>query len=285
MVVKKIALFAPVAGQYGTMHFFTEELAQALTRQGVQSRILHAEYDKPGPFIDDLLSDRPDCTLSFNGLLPDAEGRFFCDMLELPHVAYLIDSPNHFFSLAKSKYTIITAIDRDFCDFFHGLGCPHVLFSPHAVDKNLAPGLEERTHDVLMLASFIDYEMVRNEWNKRYPKALCEVLDHACEITLSDPRISYIQSFVQALDHALKHSKPIDPVQLNMSELFDEIELYVRGRDRIEMVKAITDTPLHIFGAGNTKENWKKYLGKNHSRIVPHGAVSYEKSSKPHEKK
>lgn len=279
MVVKKIVLFAPIAGQYGAMHCFTEELAKAFERQGVTCRILHAQRDKPAEFIDALLADQPDCTLSFNGLLPDGEGRFLADMLKIPHVAYIIDSPNHFFTLSRSPYTIIASIDRDFCDFYHGLHCPYVLFSPHAVDQALAPLKgEKRTHDILMLSTFIDYEAVRNQWKKKYSPAICSVLEHACEILLSEPRISYIQSFVQALDHALKKSAPINPIELNLGELFDEIELYARGKDRIELVKAIEDIPVTVVGAGNTIENWKKYLGKHHNRIIPQNEISYQET-------
>lgn len=279
MVVKKVVLFAPTTGQYGVMHYFTEELAKAFTRQGVECRILRAQRDKPADFIDNLLEDRPDFTLSFNGLLPDEEGRFFADMLKIPHVAYVIDSPNHFFSLSRSEYTLVASIDRDFCDFFRGMHCPYVLFSPHGVDQNLNfDNRENRSIDALMLSSFIDYEAVRKEWINKYSSTICFVLEQACEITLAEPRISYIQSFVQALDQAMKHSRPIDALELNLGELFDEIELYVRGKDRIELVKAITDVPVHVYGAGNTSENWKKYLGNDYDRVILHDAVSYEEA-------
>lgn len=279
MVINKIALFAPITGQYGAMHFFTESLAKAFSRQGVECRILRAQRDKPAEFIDNLLDDRPDCTLSFNGLLPDEEGRFLADMLKIPHVAYVIDSPNHFFTLSRSQYTIIATIDRDFCDFYHGLHCPYVLFSPHAVNQDLTPDVsEKRIYDILMLSTFIDYEAVRNQWKKKYSAAICSVLEKASEITLSEPRNSYIQSFVQALDQALKQAQPINPIDLNLGALFDEIELYVRGKDRIELVKAMKDLPVHVVGTGNTTENWKKYLGKEHNRIIPHAPVTYEEA-------
>lgn len=279
MKLEKIILFGAINSQYGAMHQFTEQLAQAFNRQGVHCLVLYPERNHPGEFIDEILKERPDCTLSFNGLLPDDEGRFLCDMIGIPHVAYIIDPPNHFFSLGHSPRTIVASIDRDFCNFFRGLHCQHVLFSPHAIDKNLmAPAEEKRIYDVLMLSSFIDYEAVRNNWKKLYSPALCEVLNEAAEITLSDTHTSFIQAFVQALDHALKASKPIDPLQLNLPELFDEIELYVRGVDRIELVKALQGIPVHIFGSGNTKENWKKYLGKNDQHIILHDAISIEEA-------
>jgi spore maturation protein CgeB len=279
MAVKKIALFAPITGQYDSMHFFTEGLAKAFTRQGVECRILRSQRDRPAEFIDNLLDNRPDCTLSFNGLLPDEEGRFLADMLKIPHVAYNIDSPNHFFTLSRSQYTIIATIDRDFCDFYHGLHCPYVLFSPHAINQDLAPNAgEKRIYDILMLSTFIDYEAVRNQWKKKYSAAVCSVLEKASEITLSEPRISYIQSFVQSLDQALNQGQPINPIELNLGALFDEIELYVRGKDRIELIKALEDVPVHVIGAGNTTENWKKYLGNQHNRVIVHDPVTYEEA-------
>src|SRR5262249_10865415 len=96
-MIKHIDLFMPPnISQYGVLHHFTIKMNEALQRSGVRSRILEAQKDNPKPFLSELFNEIPDCTLSFNGLLPDKEGRFFCDLVKIPHVACTIDSPNAF---------------------------------------------------------------------------------------------------------------------------------------------------------------------------------------------
>ncbi len=93
MKLKKVYLFASLASQYNVVDHFTEELANALNRQGVISKIIEAKRDDPRAFLRAILEDPPDCTLSFNGLLPDHEGHFLADFIKIPHVACLTDSP------------------------------------------------------------------------------------------------------------------------------------------------------------------------------------------------
>src|SRR6516162_3155093 len=105
--MKKIDVFMPPLSQYSVLHHFTKKLHEALVQQGIVSRLLEAKHNDPGPFLDALLKDPPDCTLSFNGLLPDNQGRFFSDMIRIPHVACLVDSPTNFLTLVRSPYSVI----------------------------------------------------------------------------------------------------------------------------------------------------------------------------------
>ena len=116
--MKRIDVFMPPLSTYGVLHHFTEKMHEALLRAGIQSRLLEAKRNDPGPFLKALFEDKPDCTISFNGLLPDTQGRFFCDMVNIPHVACLVDSPNSYLSLTQSPLTIITCVDQSSVDFF-----------------------------------------------------------------------------------------------------------------------------------------------------------------------
>src|SRR5262249_44553215 len=154
--IKRIDLFMPPnLSQYGVLHHFTKKLQEAFSRLSVNCRILEAQRNNPKPFLTELFKDPPDCTLSFNGLLPDEEGRFFADLIRIPHVAYVVDSPNSFVSLVQSPFTIIASVDGKSCEFFRGIHGAHVLFMPHGVEKDL--GMEfydhERPYDVLLLSS------------------------------------------------------------------------------------------------------------------------------------
>jgi spore maturation protein CgeB len=279
-MIKRIDLFMPPSFcQYGVLHHFTKKLQEAFQRLGVNCRLLEAQYNNPKPFLTELFQDPPECTLSFNGLLPDEEGRFFCDLIRIPHVAYVVDSPNGFVTLAQSPLTIIANVDRQACDFFRGINSRHVLFMPHGVEKNL--GIEaqeqERPYEVLMLSSCIDYEQIRQQWQKKYPAAVGQVLDQAAEIALSDDKSSYVQAFVGAFDAFAGQGGSLDPQQVNFVELLDILEMYIRGRARVEMVRAIRDAQISIFGSASATSSWQKQLGKQ-SNVVVHDAVPYDQA-------
>ena len=200
-------------------------------------------------------------------------------MLQIPHVACLVDSPNQFFPLIKSPFTIITCVDRFSCEFYRGMNFHNVLFMPHGVEKNISAALDnERTYDVAMLSSCIDYNAIREEWTQKYSKELCDVLDEAAEITLSDQETPYVQAFVQALDRHVSKGGNIDPQQIDFVNTLDDLESYIRGYDRIQLVKGIKDAKVDIFGSGDTKDSWKKYLGANAKNIVLHDPVPYERA-------
>ncbi|MBA2368567.1 MAG: glycosyltransferase family 1 protein [Candidatus Protochlamydia sp.] len=260
MKLKKIYLFASVSNQYGVIDHFTSELNNAFNRQGVISRIIEAKRDDPKGFLDQLINDPPDCTLSFNGLLPDENGNFLSDMIKIPHVAFLTDAPNHYFPLLKSSYTILSCIDRNFAQVFKDFKFPYVLFNPHAVNKSLARSLSEPPiYDLLMLNSFIDFEVVRAKWADKYSPALSQVLEEAAELTLDELTVPYMQAFIQTLDRHLRAGKAIEPRLLNYDMIFDDLEAYLGGKARVELVQSVEDATVHIVGSNS--KGWKKYVG------------------------
>ncbi len=279
-MIERIDVFMPPRSQYQVLHHFTQSLAAALTRTGVSCRVLEAQRDQPQLFIDELLRNKPECTLSFNGLLPDEEGRFFCNLIRIPHVACLVDAPQHYLALIRSPYSVITCVDRFYCDFFQGLNFQNSLFMPHGVDKELIippTPLDERPFEALMLASFIDYEQVRKTWKKTFETALCKALEEAAEIILSERDIPCVQALALALDRQTRSPMGLDPAKIDFVMALDQLEDYVNGRDRVDLLKGIKDAQVHVFGAG--AEGWKKHLGQSRN-ILTHDAVSYDQALK-----
>lgn len=279
MALKRIDLFMPPLSQYGVLHYFTKKFFEALQRTSLECRLLESKRDDPRPFLEELYKNPPNCTLSFNGLLPDNEGRFFCDMIGIPHVACLVDSPSSFTPLIKSPLTIISCVDRFSCDFFRGLGFQNVFFLPHGVDRNLTPDPNgKREYEVVMLSSCIDYEAIRESWKKKYPAPLCKVLDEAAEITLTTVDVPYYQAFVEALDRHLGQKAAIDPEKIDFIAILDELETYIKGKDRIELIKAVKDAKVDIFGAADGHAGWMKYLGQGRSNIKIHDPIPFEQA-------
>ncbi len=272
-MIKRIDLFMPPLGQYGVLSHFTKKLYEALMRCGVSCRLLEAEKTNPKPFLMQLFNDPPDCTLSFNGLLPDDEGRCFCDMINIPHVACLVDSPNHFFPLIRSPNNIITCVDRFSCDFFKGMKHENVIFMPHGVEKNLNfDPKETRDIDVLFLASYIDYEKIEKEWEKKYSQELNEILHSAAEMALNSPKTTYVEALVECVRQTGRE----DLIQkIDYVEILDELEMYIRGKERVQLVKAIKSPRIDIYGSGHSEAIWRHHLGKKHN-VVVHEAVTFE---------
>lgn len=166
-MLERIDVFMPPATRYGMLAHLTKSLFDALQRQGIRCRLLVAQHNNPEPFLDSLFSDPPECTLSFNGLLPDAKGNFFCNMIKIPHVAYLLTSPYEYLPLTKSPLNIIVSSDLFACHFFLGLNFEQTIFLPPAVEKSIAKGHAlKKIYDVVMLATYIDYEGIRAIWKK-----------------------------------------------------------------------------------------------------------------------
>lgn len=278
-MIERIDLFMPPYSLYNVLHHFTRSLFDALSRTGVHCRLLTAQYKDPAEFIDKILKDPPDCTLSFNGLLPDEKGNFLCDMLRIPHVACLVDSPQDFLSLVHSPFSVITCVDRFACDFFQGMHFQNVIFMPHAADRNIFSQSISiqgpRPYDVLLLGSYIDYDDIHKAWTKKYDPEFVLAILEAAEQTLTDPNVSYVQALAQGMDKYAKRIGGFDPTKVDFITLLSELENYIRGKDRITLVNSITDAKIDIFGKDSMR--WKKHL-KNPSKVVLHEAVPYEES-------
>ncbi len=275
-MIRRIDLFMPLNSQYAVLHYFTKKLYEALLRAGVDCRILVAEKHNPRPFLTQLFSDPPDCTLSFNGVLPDEEGRFLSEMIKIPHVCMLVDSPLQFIPLAQSSYNILACVDRGACQFFKNLQGKETLFIPHATDNSLTYSQDaHRPYEVLVMATCIDYEAIAKNWKAKYSKPLVDAIFEAVRITLSDQTTYFADALAETVESYSKKHREINIQSLDIISILDEIEAYIIGYDRIRLIKSIKDAHIDIFG--NTKELWKYYLGKQ-SNCTIHGPLPFEEA-------
>lgn len=273
----------PTDSRYQVLHHMTEKLHEALLRQGIESRILDRSSCSPQAFLSSLLQFKPDCTFTFNATEPNAEGRFLCDLLAIPHLAVLVDSPNHLFTLIKgngkaleqTSHTILSCPDRFSCRLFRQLCFERVFFLPHAVESDLCTDpAQERRFPVSMLCSCIDFEQARKEWHAQFP-ALKECLDEAAERALAAQELSCIAAFAQAME--LEHDGVISKEILAYYKPIELLERYVRGVDRTQLVRSITSVPVHLFGADAATCTWNALL-KDCPNITIHPPVPFEEA-------
>jgi len=81
-----------------------------------------------------------------------------------------------------------------------------------------------------------------------------------------------------AINEQAGKSDGIDPTTVNYIEVLDQLERYISGRGRIELVKAIKDTKVDVFGAPSATASWKTVLGKECDNVEIHDAVPYEEA-------
>jgi hypothetical protein len=147
---------------------------------------------------------------------------------------------------------------------------------PHAVEAELAPGPAQiRPYDVTMLATFIDCERKKQVWRDMFPAEICKAMEKAIVETMGDDTTSFLLAVTQALYPLLwtnGGTLAIKPETYYL--IFAEIELYIKGRDRIDLIESLPDCRIDIFGSSIDSLSWAEYF-KGHPNITVHPAVSY----------
>lgn len=279
-MLKKIAILVNY-NLYESKRYFTQKFVEALNRKGVETKIFDYElYEKKAQYLNDLQNFAPDLTCSFNSILPLPDGRYLWDWLLIPHLSFLVDPAVYYLDMAKSSYSILSCVDRNDCGLVRSLPFDNVFFFPHAVERELqADPKVDRIYDVVFLGTCNDYESARLDWQARYPAIVNTVLDDAIDLVLSDKFISLTDALVTSLK---AHSFTSN--ELDFSTLFTCLDIYTRGLDRVELIRAIKDPNIrvHIFGEGDTHNAWSKYdwnyyVGSQ-SNVILHPSVSFPKS-------
>ncbi|GAB4230277.1 MAG: hypothetical protein Tsb0021_08340 [Chlamydiales bacterium] len=219
----------------------------------------------------------PELTCSFSSISSLPDGKFIWDHLRIPHLFILVDPPIFYMQFIKSPYTIISCVDRKDCAFLDHANFDTNFFLPHGVDQKWAEAKVEgdRPYDVVLLGSCYDHESLRLSWEKNIPKPYWEVIERSIATVFSEPHTSMPEALVRAINET-----GVDPRGANLITLSIYIDNYLRGFDRLEVIRAIRSAKVHVFGnlywdeVGRLKE-WKDYL-HGHDNIIVHEPVPYD---------
>lgn len=265
-MIKKIDVLLPRISQYEVIHHFDEKLYEAFKRAGIKTRLLKKEQ-----FEETFIKSPPDATIGFNGAPRTDDGVMLCDIYKIPHISLLLDPPYRFPYLIESSFVHIGCDDKVCCKILRDRGFERTFFFPHGVEKELSPDPKiEKIYDIVMLATFIDFEQIRNDWPQKYDKKIVEALCHAADETFTNKNRSFITAFEE------NYKGHFDWIEL--SEPLQELELYIKGKDRTLLVESFEGITLHIFGASFGKKGWKDYLGKKHPSIYVHNPLPYREA-------
>lgn len=279
MEIKKIC-FLVNYNQYEVKRSFTEKFAEALERKGVET--LTFDFSKKRlheNVIEKIKEAEPTMTASFNSILPLPDDRYLWDLLEIPHLSMLLDPSLYSVALINSPYSIISCVDRFDCYGLATQNFDRVFFMPHAVERELfeRPPEKNKIYDVVFLGSCYNYESLRKAWEKELSKPICDVLEQAIELLFSDNKTSLQDALVIAWRESL-----LPPHGVDFLKLFTYLDHYTRGYDRVQLIGAIEDCQVHVFGEifeddPNAVKGWKQQL-KGHDNIVFHEPVTYPES-------
>lgn len=260
-MLKKVCLLTNY-NLYESKRYFTQKLAEALHRQGIETKIIDARESILGADeISAIQHFAPDITASFNSLDPIGEKRFLWDFLEIPHISFLVDPVFYSTYLVESPYSIITCVDRSDLSVIQSNNFQNTFFWPHAVEKELSASKDAaRPLDVVFLGSCYDYESLRVSWQQRNNTGLNKVLDDAIDIVFSNERASLAQALVQAWN-----ASGLDPQGVDFMTLYYYLDNYTRGKDRVELIRSIKDARVHIFGELSPDNavgilGWQQYM-------------------------
>jgi spore maturation protein CgeB len=198
--MEHILVFKNKQTQYGVMHHFRESLCAAFMRKGVKVTLIDVNEARKS-LLSMIYRNPPDCTFAFNGLRPMHDGRFIADILEIPHLAWLLDSAHYFHNLAHSRYNLIVSPDQTSCDLMRTWGSPHSYFLPHAFERTLVtePG-GKRPYPIVFLGSLMDYIPIEKIWTEALPKNVVRTLHESIDQVLATPSMTVQDGFNKVVE-------------------------------------------------------------------------------------
>lgn len=264
---------------YESKRHFVQGLIQALNRREIETKVIDVQetpLDSRG--IASIQAFDPQLTCSFNTFLPTRENLYLWDIIQVPHLYIHVDPALYASHLTRSPYIIISCVDRKDTAALRSESFPRAFFLPHAIERGIAyEENKERPLDVVFLGSCYDYETLSEMWKKDFTPEQIAFLKDAVERVLADNSTSIADALVQAWSAAKLDSRTIDFITM-----YKYIDYYSRGKDRVDLIRSIKNTKVHVFGdvapdIPACKKGWSHYL-KDQSNVVIHPAVNFSES-------
>lgn len=255
--------------KYDVQDVFLKGLHQGLLASGLESRIVKGDICYPGAVSDALIRDRPECTLMFNGIPMNDQLDSISNDLQIPNISLLIDAPFYFLHVMDQPYIIFTCFDRTGTELYKKMGFQKMLFFPHATHtQEPVDHRTKRFYQAVMFTTGIDPEMERRKWKEKLSPSLCKLMDAAAEAVLHGHVPLTPLAFIELLDSS---KQVINLGGIPLKDIFHAIETYVRGRDRLDLIRSIKDTRVDLFGNG-----WGGLIKQDN--VVEHGPVGFDEA-------
>ena len=278
-MIRSVALLEPQRNSYGVITQFTQQLHQAFQQLGIASSIIDSDQGM-GHVLDRLKEEKTDLSICFNGPLPGPDGKVLPDYSGIPHLSYLLDPPYIFLGLKDHPLIHLGCVDRSHCELLETLGCPRSLFLPHAADRQMLESEEqEKDYDLVLLASSVDPEALRERWVGQFGEEAAQLMEQLGKQVLEDARSSTLAMMERSFQIPLAQLFTAPIAGMHPVAIWREVELYVRAVDRLDLVCSLSKFSIHVFGNayGADTRGWTELLADS-SHVTVHPAVDYTES-------
>jgi len=259
---------------YGTTRTFGQELGSALEEAGHQCKTYYLHPDTFSDSLSQLFEDSPDYTCSFSDIR--VGGGPFSEYSPWPHVTMLLDPAIYFLHHVKAPNSIVTCVDEGDVDWLRQMGYSNVHFIPHLISKShFTTPLEQEEHcyDAVFFGTCIDFERVLLSWGGKYPSSLSRCLERAAFKVLEGGSQPILKVLLESLEEG-----GVDPYSQDLSLLHHEVDLYVRGRDRAELIAACSQQcRVDIWGDGLEGRGWERFSSDS---TTIHPPIHFEQTLK-----
>lgn len=272
-MLKTVDLFK-VSNQYSSTHLFLEQLQRAFEKLDIRCRIIDFEDGYFRDYLDLIVEDPPELTCSFAYLNPERPtSPLLCDMLQKPHLIYGLDNVfNGLFHL-NSPFGYLSTVDTKEWELLQTHpGAAKTLFLPHAVESRIEEWEEEKKYDLLFTSTYIDFEEEKRSWSSKFLPEVCKLMEWASEQILQGS----LEPLIVILDKAQNEFSLQMPSHTLLGAYFS-VENYCKGRDRLELIRALKDFKVHLFGSQQKGKDWRKATA-DLPNVVYHAPVSYQES-------
>lgn len=266
--IQRIDFLMPATSQYEVIHHFTHALFKAGVEAGYTTRLLYGEDRVEVPY-----KTPPDLTICFNGAPSLADGRWLSDVTNVPHISWLLDPPYRFWDKTRSEKIWIACDDQFGCRMLNNAHMERNLFLPHASDKDfLFPYSKSKKYEIVLLATYIDAEGRRKKWRERFGNFIFEGMEKAIFSFTNNLKPSFIEVLYENIR---LNPKPLQEEEAR--QIFEEFELYIKGTERINLVRSLMPLKIDIFGGTIDEKTWENEFG-DAKNVTLHGEVNFKEA-------
>lgn len=263
--------------QYESKRYFASKMSEAFKRIGVEA---DATYTDDGKYILEWIKKGGqgcDLACSFNRFGRSESGTYIWEQMSKPFVSILVDPVIYNTETFRTPNALATCVDRDDCALVDAYGAKNMLFMPHAVEPELSPGSLDRVYPVVLIGTCYDPDHLKAYWRKTLSAEWCSIIEESIEDSFADTRKTFVQATKEALE-----KRGIKPENVPFRDFCYYVDYYMRGHDRVELIRSIRDAEVHIFGGTCWRKEkpiagWNYYFAKQ-PNVVLHPAVTFEES-------
>ena len=268
-MLKKVLIISNPNSQYNTLAIFSQELLEAFQRQNIEAKIITTEEIKNNIYT--ITNYQPDITIAFNGPLPTKNQIFLCDIINIPHVAWIVDNANYYPQLSLSKLNYIACVDRYSCEFYKKMNCTNSFFLPHGINPAYKfTQVTSKYFDISFFGTCIPYKTIEKHWPIKYPPRIVELLYKASERTLNDQTTLYQEALFTEIENG-----QYDVKNFSIYDLLKTLDQYIRGKSRCHLIQSIQCSDIHLFGKNWDCIHLKDYFPDNYHLIKIHPEIDF----------